>query len=57
MNKYRILKIMQYTEEVIVEAESSREAIEMSGMEEGERNYDDAWYDSEIIEIIEEDEE
>ena len=50
---YKVTKTMQYTEECYIEAESESEAEQKSGEMEGERVYDDIWYDSDAYEIDE----
>lgn len=42
---YKITKIMQYTEELEIEAEDRQEAIELAYVTDGERNNDDTLYD------------
>lgn len=54
---YKVVKIMQYEEVLIVEADSEKEACDLSGMMEGEETGDHTWYDSEVIEEVEEDHE
>jgi hypothetical protein len=53
MAKFRIKKIMQYTEVLEVEASSIAEANEMAFTmaDEFERNNDDSWQDTEVKEI------
>lgn len=50
---YKVIKTMQYEEEIYVEADSKKEAEDMSGLEVGVES-DPAWYDSEATEITEE---
>ena len=45
MPVYKITKIMQYTEELEIEAEDRQEAIELGYVTDGERNNDDTLYD------------
>lgn len=52
---YKVLKIMQYEEELIVEAGSEKEACALSGMMAGEETGDHTWYDSEVVEEVGED--
>ena len=54
MPYYLVTKTMQYTEEVYIEASTMKEACDLSGLEEGSRNWDDSWYDSTATEITEE---
>ena len=43
--KYTVTKIYQYTETVVIEADSESEAKDLAANTEGERNYDDHLYD------------
>tara|TARA_R100000541_G_C1897352_1_gene84042 strand:+ start:73542 stop:73724 length:183 start_codon:yes stop_codon:yes gene_type:complete len=47
---YKVIKTMQYEEEVSVEASSPKEAEELSGME-CDQEFDHVWYNSEAEEI------
>ena len=51
--KYRLKKIMMYTEELEVEVESKTDAEKyfIEKADEFERVHDDHWYDQEIVEI------
>lgn len=49
---YKVIKTMQYEEEVFVKASSKKEAEELSGIECGQES-DPVWYDSEAEEITE----
>lgn len=51
MPYYKVTKTYQYTETIYVEADSKREAEEMSGSETGYQNHDDTWFDSDAVEI------
>lgn len=53
MALYTVKKIYTYSEEVQIEAESSKQAKDMAMYEEGERNHDDSLWDVEIIDIQE----
>jgi hypothetical protein len=47
--KYLVKRTYQYTAEEWVEAESESEAESSVATSEEERNHDDMWYDSEVI--------
>jgi hypothetical protein len=47
--KYLVIRTYQYTAQEWVEAESEREAKSIVATSEEERNHDDMWYDSEVI--------
>lgn len=47
--KYRVKRTYLYTTEEWVEAESECEAESIEATNEEERNYDDMWQDSEVI--------
>lgn len=47
--KYRVKRTYLYTTEEWVEAESEYEAESIEATNEEERNYDDMWQDSEVI--------
>jgi hypothetical protein len=46
---YKVRKIFTYSEEVVVEAESSTEAKDIAMEVDGLRIYDDCLYDCEIL--------
>lgn len=51
MKKFKVTRIMQYTETVYIEADSENDAIDNSAYIEGIVNNDEAWYDSIAEEI------
>lgn len=53
--KYKVNKIYQYTETVVVEANSEREAKDAAMSVDGEHNHDDSLHDCEVIGTVEED--
>ena len=58
MPRYLVKNIYKYSEEVWVTADSESEAKDKAGLAEGaERNHDDTWYDSEILESDEDETE
>jgi hypothetical protein len=53
MKIYTIKKIFTYSETVKVEAENESEAKDKSGHVDGDRNEDDTWYDTEVVNVRE----